>query len=248
MQSGVYMKEESSKGRLFYRVLKVILTPILRGLYHVKAEGLENIPKEGPVIIVANHVSFLDSFWIPLMVPRRMVYLAKAEYFESWKTAWFFRALGMIPVKRDIKEKTEAALQAGIEVLSEGGVIGLYPEGTRSPDGRLYRGRTGVARLALRSRSVVIPVGLVGSREVMPKDSKLPKLWGHVKVRFGEPIDFERYYEAEEDRFILRTMTDEIMFEIMSLSGQTYVDDYASKEATDIVPEEFRIPAGELLG
>lgn len=236
-----------TKGSLFYRVLKIILYPILRGLYRVKAEGLENLPREGPVIIVANHVSFLDSFWIPLVVPRRMVYLAKAEYFESWKTAWFFRALGMIPVKRDIKEKTEAALQAGIEVLEQG-VLGLYPEGTRSPDGRLYRGRTGVARLALRSRAKVVPIGLVGSREVMPKQAKVPKLCGNVKVKFGSPLSFERYYEQEEDRFVLRAMTDEIMFEIMAMSGQTYVDEYASKEATDVIPEDFRIPLEEMLG
>lgn len=236
------------KGSRFYRVVKFILTPILRGLYGVKAEGLDSFPKEGPVIVVANHVSFLDSFWIPLAVPRRMVYLAKAEYFESWKTRWFFRALGMIPVKRDVKEKTEAALQAGAEVLEEGGVIGLYPEGTRSPDGRLYRGRTGVARLVLRSGAPVVPVGLVGSREVMPKDAKFPKPWGRVTVRFGEPLSFDRYLEQAEDRFVLRTITDEIMYEIMALSDQSYVDEYASREATDIIPEDFRIPVGELLG
>lgn len=236
------------KGNFLYRVLKLILTPILRALYRVRAEGLESFPREGPVIVVSNHVSFLDSFWIPLMVPRQMVFLAKAEYFESWKTAWFFRALGMIPVKRDIKEKTEAALQAGIEVLGQGGVLGLYPEGTRSPDGRLYRGRTGVARLALRSKAPVVPVGLIGSREVMPKQAKIPKLWGRVTVRFGPPLAFDRYYDQDEDRFVLRAMTDEIMFEIMELSGQTYVDDYASREATDIVPEDFRIPMAEMLG
>lgn len=235
-------------GSILYRVLKLILTPILKALYRVKAEGLEDFPAEGPVIVVANHVSFLDSFWIPLCVPRRMVYLAKAEYFESWKTRWFFSALGMIPVRRDIKEKTEAALQAGIEVLQEGGVLGLYPEGTRSPDGRLYRGRTGVARLALRSQAPVVPVGLIGSREVMPKQAKMPKLWGRVTVRFGKPLSFERYLDQEEDRFVLRTITDEIMYEIMTLSEQTYVDEYASKEATDVIPEDFRIPMAEMLG
>lgn len=232
----------------FYRIVKVILTPILRGIYRVKAEGLEDFPSEGPVIVVANHVSFMDSLFIPLMVPRRMVYLAKAEYFESRKTAWFFRALGMIPVRRDIKEKTEAALQAGHEVLTEEGVLGLYPEGTRSPDGRLYRGRTGVARLAYRSGAPIVPVGLVGSREIMPKKAKLPKPWGKVTLHFGKPIAFLRYLERPEDRFSLRSMTDEIMFEIMSLSGQTYVDEYASKEATDVVPEDFRIPVEEMLG
>ncbi|MEO7803445.1 MAG: lysophospholipid acyltransferase family protein [Actinomycetota bacterium] len=232
----------------FYRIVKVILTPILRGIYRVKAKGLENFPSEGPVIVVANHISFMDSLFIPLMLPRRMVYLAKAEYFESRKTAWFFRALGMIPVRRDIKEKTEAALEAGREVLSEDGVLGLYPEGTRSPDGRLYRGRTGVARLVHRSGACVVPVGLMGSREIMPKKAKFPKPWGRVTVHFGKPLYFLRYLERPEDRFSLRSMTDEIMFEIMSLSGQTYVDEYASKEATDVVPEDFRIPVEEMLG
>lgn len=236
------------KGSGLYRVLKFVLTPPLRGLYHVKAAGLERFPMERPVIVAANHVSFLDSFWIPLCVPRRMFYLAKAEYFESWKTAWFFRALGMIPVKRGIKEQSEAALHSGLEILENDGVLGLYPEGTRSPDGRLYRGRTGVARLVLRSRAPVVPVGLIGSREVMSKEKKLPKIWGHVNVRFGDPLTFERYHGQEEDRFVLRAITDEIMFEIMSLCGQAYVDEYAAKEATVIVPEDFRIPVDEMLG
>lgn len=235
-------------GSLLYRVLKIILRPILRGLYRVRSEGLEDLPNEGPVIVVANHVSFMDSLWVPLRVPRRMVFLAKAEYFESKKTAWFFRALGMIPVRRDAKEQSEAALSAGLDVLEAGGVLGLYPEGTRSPDGRLYRGRTGVARLALRSRAPVVPVGLIGSREVMPKQRKFPKLWGNVRCHFGKPLTFERYYEQAEDRFVLRAVTDEIMYEIMTLSGQEYMDAYASREATDVVPEDFRIPVDEMLG
>lgn len=237
-----------TKGSGLYRATKLILSPVLRGLYSLKVEGLENFPKEGPVIVAANHLSFMDSLFIPLSVLRQMVYLAKAEYFESKKTAWFFKALGMIPVKRDVKEKTEAALQAGIEVLGAGGVIGLYPEGTRSPDGRLYRGRTGVARLALRSRAPVVPVGLIGSREVMPKQAKFPKLWGSVKVNFGRPIYLDQYFDREEDRFVLRSVTDEIMFEIMSLCGQEYIDEYSSKEATEVMPEEFRIPLEELTG
>lgn len=236
------------KGSLLYRILKVVLRPILRALYRVKAEGLESFPAEGPVVVVANHVSFMDSLWIPLCVPRRMVYLAKSDYFDSWKTAWFFRALGMIPVRRDVKEQTDAALQSGIEVLSDGGVLGLYPEGTRSADGRLYRGRTGVARLAIRSGAPVVPVGLIGSREVMPKERKFPRLWGRVTCRFGPPLSFDRHREQLEDRFVLRAMTDEIMFEIMSLSGQTYVDEYASRKAEDVVPEDFRIPIDEMLG
>lgn len=237
-----------NQGSFLYRTLKLILSPILRLLYRVRAEGLDDFPPTGPVIVAGNHLSFMDSLFIPLCVPRRMIYLAKAEYFESRKTAWFFRALGMIPVKREIKEQTEAALQSGNEVLGAGGVLGLYPEGTRSPDGRLYRGRTGVARLTLRSRAPVIPVGLVGSREVMPKQAKMPRLWGRVRVNFGRPIHFDRYLDREADRFVLRAVTDEIMFEIMALSGQTYADQYASRESTEVMPEDFRIPVDEMLG
>jgi 1-acyl-sn-glycerol-3-phosphate acyltransferase len=237
-----------SKGSFLYRFLKVILSPILRLLYRVGTEDKDAFPKEGPVIVVANHMSFMDSLFVPLCVPRRMVFLAKAEYFESPATAWLFKGLGMIPVKRDVKEKTEAALQSGIEVLSEGGVLGLYPEGTRSPDGRLYRGRTGVARLAVRSKAPVVPVGIVGTRQVMPKDASFPRPWGKVRIKFGQPLTFERHHEDGEDRFVLRTITDEIMYEIMSLSEQTYTDEYASREATEVVPEDFRIPVDEMLG
>lgn len=237
-----------NKGNIFYRVLRLVLTPILRALYRVKLEGLDGFPVSGPVIVASNHLSFLDSFFIPLCVPRRMVFLAKAEYFESWKTAWFFKALGMIPVKRDAATQAEAALHSGLEVLDFGGCLGLYPEGTRSPDGRLWRGRTGVARLTLRSKTPVVPVGLLGTLEVMPKDRKVPRLWGRVTVRFGPPLNFERYYDEQEDRFVLRAVTDEIMFEIMTLSGQAYVDEYASRQATEVIPEDFRIPVDELLG
>lgn len=236
------------KGNFLYRFIRTLLSPIMRLLYRVRAEGLESLPQEGPVIVVANHVSFMDSLWIPLVVPRRMFYLAKSDYFESWKTSWLFKALGMIPVKRAVKEKTEAALQAGLEVLESKGVLGLYPEGTRSPDGRLYRGRTGVARLALRAKACVVPVGLIGSREVMPKAAKFPKLWGRVTVKFGRPLLFERYFSEDENRFVLRTVTDEIMYEIMSLTGQDYHDEYASREATEPTPEDFRIPIDEMLG
>jgi 1-acyl-sn-glycerol-3-phosphate acyltransferase len=236
------------KGNFFYRFVKIILSPLLRLVYRVRTEGRDGFPEDGPVIVVANHLSFMDSLFVPLCVPRRMVFLAKSDYFESPATAWFFKALGMIPVKREIKEKTEAALQAGTEVLGDGGVLGLYPEGTRSPDGRLYRGRTGVARLAMRSRAPVVPVGLVGTRQVMPKEAKFPRPWGRVRVRFGQPLNFERYYEQEADRFVLRTITDEIMYEIMTLSEQTYIDDYASREATEMIPEDFRIPVDEMLG
>ncbi|HEX2179331.1 MAG TPA: lysophospholipid acyltransferase family protein [Actinomycetota bacterium] len=215
----------------------------------MRVEGTETFPKEGPVIVVANHVSFWDSFFVPLCVPRRVVFLAKAEYWDSWKTRWLVSSLGMIPIKRDVRAKSLAALETGIEFLKSGGVLGVYPEGTRSPDGRLYRGRTGVARLALGSGSPVVPIGLIGSREMMPKGAKFPKLRGRVTVKFGPPMTFEKYADTENPRQALRAMTDEIMFAIMNQSGQTYVDEYASREAAPKpTADDMRIPSEEQLG
>ena len=226
-----------------YWVFKGILKPILMGLYSIKAEGRENVPKKGPAIIAANHLSFLDSFFIPLVVQKRKVtYLAKADYFKNWKTAWFFNMVGQIPTEREGGKKSEAALNAALQVLKEGKLLGIYPEGTRSPDGRLYRGRTGVARLALQAGVPVIPTGLIGTPEVMPIDRKIPKLTGRlpVRVRFGEPLDFSRFAGQERDRFALRSVTDEIQYEIMQLSGQEYVDEYASRKPSVPLPESTR--------
>jgi 1-acyl-sn-glycerol-3-phosphate acyltransferase len=223
-----------------YWIIKAILKPLLRGIYRIRVEGLENVPKRGPAIIAANHLSFLDSFFIPLVVPkRRVTYLAKADYFKSWKTAWFFKMVGQIPMDRSGGSKSKAALDTALGVLKEGKLLGIYPEGTRSPDGYLYRGRTGVARLALTAGVPVIPVGLVGTVEVMPKDAKMPRLSGRqtVRVKYGRPLDFSRYAGRERDRMVLRSATDEIMYEIMQLSGQEYKDEYASKKPTQPLPE-----------
>jgi 1-acyl-sn-glycerol-3-phosphate acyltransferase len=209
---------------LLYRFLKLTLEPYLRWAYRFETEGDGNFPEEGGVIVVGNHVSFMDSFWIPMCTDRRVVFLAKSEYFESWKTAWFFRSLGMIPLKRGVRHKADAALQAGVECLEAGGVLGLYPEGTRSLDGRLHRGRTGVARLALASACPVVPVGLVGSGDVMPKQAKLPKFRGKVIARIGEPMRFEG---REANHVNLRGITDDIMRRLSELSGQEYVDEYS---------------------
>ncbi|MDP9068965.1 MAG: 1-acyl-sn-glycerol-3-phosphate acyltransferase [Actinomycetota bacterium] len=226
-----------------YWVFKAILKPILRLLYGIKVEGLENVPRKGPAIIAANHVSFLDSFFIPLVVRRRKVtYLAKADYFKSWKTAWFFNMAGQIPTEREGGQKSEQALNTALRVLKEGKLLGIYPEGTRSPTGKLYRGRTGVARLALAAKVPIIPCGLIGTEEVMPKEAKFPRLLGRPKVlvRFGRPLDLGRFAGQERDRFVLRSITDELMYEIMQLSGQEYVDEYASRTATEVLPESTR--------
>ena len=223
-----------------YWVVKAILKPLLKLIYRIRIEGMENLPKKGPAIIAANHLSFLDSFFIPLSVPRRKVtYLAKADYFKSWKTAWFFKMCGQIPTEREGGAKSQRSLDVALGVLEEGKLLGIYPEGTRSPDGYLHRGRTGVARLALTAQTPVIPCGLVGTDKVQPKAAKFPRLTGRLKVqvRFGEPIDVARYAGRETDRFVLRSVTDEIMYEIMQLSGQEYKDEYASRKAAVPLPE-----------
>src|SRR5205823_10281831 len=156
------------------------------------------------------------------------VFLAKAEYFDKWYLRWFFKGANVIPVRRQNRSGAEAALQAGVQALREGKLVGIFPEGTRSPDGRLYRGKTGVARMALEAQVPVIPVALVGTYEAWPYDKKLPKP-GRVEIRFGKPLTFERSYDTPADRFVLRSVTDEIMYEIMMLSGQEYVDDYGAR-------------------
>lgn len=206
----------------------VFLGPILKLLYRPKAVGLENIP-EGPAILAANHQSFLDDLLLPLVVPgRKVVFLAKADYFDKWYLRWFFKGANVIPVRRESRSGAEAALQTGVQALREGHLIGIFPEGTRSPDGRLYRGKTGVARMALEAQVAVVPVAITGTFEALPYNRKLPKP-GRVEIRFGKPLDFQRHYGNPADRFVLRSVTDEILYEIMLMSGQEYVDEYGSK-------------------
>ncbi len=215
-----------------YWVLKVLLTPILRFVYRVRVEGREHVPRTGPVILASNHQSFIDSIFLPLCVRRRVTFVAKAEYFESWKTAWFFRAVGMIPLKREGGSASERALAAACEVLMSGGVLGIYPEGTRSPDGRLYRGHTGVARLAVQCGAPVIPVAQFGTADVQPIGAMMPKLFKPVRLKMGAPLRFEAP-DATGDGGLaateLRRMTDQIMEAVASLSGQEYVDTYAKR-------------------
>jgi 1-acyl-sn-glycerol-3-phosphate acyltransferase len=207
----------------------VFLGPILRLWYRPQVTGLDNVPDDGAAIIAPNHQSFLDDFLLPLVIrKRKVVMMAKADYFDKWYTSWFFKAAGCIPVRREGGSASARALTGGIDALRGGKLVGIFPEGTRSPDGRLYRGKTGVARMALEAQVPVIPVALVGTYEAWPYDKKFPKP-GRVEIRFGEPLTFERSYETPADRFVLRSVTDEIMYEIMMLSGQEYVDDYGAR-------------------
>jgi 1-acyl-sn-glycerol-3-phosphate acyltransferase len=220
---------------VLYNLLKyVLLGPWLRLIFWPIVEGREHVPEQGPAIIASNHLSFSDSIFMPLMVKRRKVtFVAKAEYFtgrglKGFLTKWFFVGTGTIPVDRSGGRAAQAAIDTGLRVLREGKLFGIYPEGTRSPDGRLYRGKTGVARLALESGAPVIPVVMLNSDEIQPTGRLLPKI-RRVRIRFGAPMDFSRYAGMAGDRFIERAVTDEIMYELMELSGREYIDVYAQK-------------------
>ena len=212
-----------------YWILKIVLTPILHLVYRIRIEGKEHLPKKGAVILASNHRSFLDSIFIPLVVGRRVTFVAKAEYFDDPKTAWFFRAVGQIPIRREGGSASEGALAAATDVLEAGGVFGIYPEGTRTRDGYLHKGKTGVARLALSTGAPIVPVGLVGTDECQPTDAKLPRLFRKLTIRFGPPLSMDHYAGREHDRLVLRQITDELMFEIGELCGYEYRDTYAGK-------------------
>ena len=244
--------------------MKAIISPFLFLLWRVRVEGREHIPADGPVILAANHQSFCDSFFLPLVVKRRVTYVAKAEYFDSWKTAWFFRAAGQIPMNRSGGDASQRALDTATEVLQGGGVLAIYPEGTRAPDVRLHKGKTGVARLGLGCGVPVVPVGLVGTRRVQPPGSMVMRPFHSVTVRFGPPLAYAfggeqvttGSWEAgargprpdgsrDPDQEELRTLTDALMQAIAGLSGQEYVDEYANRKkrpATGTVPDGAPAP------
>ncbi len=219
-----------------YPVAKAILEPLFRVSWRFDLQGVEHIPASGGAILCPNHTSVLDSFFVPALLPRRVTYVGKAEYMDSWKTRHLFPALGMIPIDREGGDAAERALSAAERVLRKGELFGIYPEGTRSRDGRLYRGHTGPARLALRADVPIIPIGIVGARDVMPPDATFPRLRLPVTIRFGEPIGVERYQDRAGDHRVLRQITDEIMYAIRELSGQEYVNEYATKKraATEV--------------
>lgn len=217
---------------MFYRFMKATLGTILRVFYQPWVRGQEHIPADGPAILASNHLAVIDSFFLPLMLSRRLVFLGKQDYFTGRGirgrfVAGFMRGVGTIPVDRSGGKASEAALNTGLKVLREGGLFGIYPEGTRSPDGRLYRGKTGVARLALESGAPVIPVAMIGTNIAQPIGKRIPKMH-RIGIVIGPPLDFSRYRGMENDRFVLRSITDEILYAIMTLSGQEYVDMYAA--------------------
>jgi 1-acyl-sn-glycerol-3-phosphate acyltransferase len=181
--------------------------------------------------VAPNHISVLDSFFVPAVLPRRITYVGKAEYLDNWKTRHLFPALGMIAIDRTGGDAAAAALDAAAGLLDAGELFGIYPEGTRSRDGVLHRGHTGVARLALRTGAPILPVGIQGTREVMPPGARRPALWHTVRIRIGRPIAVDHYRDRARDRLILRQITDELMYEIRELSGQRYVDEYATRRS-----------------
>jgi 1-acyl-sn-glycerol-3-phosphate acyltransferase len=217
---------------LYWFIKFILLGPFVHTVFRPRIVGIENVPEEGPVIFASNHLSFADSMFLPLVVDRHIVFLAKSEYFtgagiKGWFNRIFFRGVGQVPIDRSGGKASEASLEAGLGVLGVGKQLGIYPEGTRSPDGRLYRGRTGVARLILEAGVTVVPVAMIDTDKVMPLGSKMPRV-RRIGVVFGEPLDFSRFAGMEGDRFVLRSITDEIMYELSRISGQEYVDVYAS--------------------
>ena len=217
-------------GRAQIRARRVI-TPLLNRLWNVTIEGAHNIPSNGPAILCPNHISFFDSVFTMVYAQRQISFVGKAEYMDSWKTKHLFPALGMIPIDRAGGSKSEGALIAAEQVLRRGELFGIYPEGTRSRDGMLYKGHTGAARLALKVGCPIIPVGIIGTREIQPPDTFFPKIGLECKVKFGTPIDPSRYSSRGDDHLVLREITDELMFEIRELTGQEYRNVYATKKA-----------------
>ena len=223
---------------------KAVVAPLGKRLWRFMLQGFDQLPTDGPAILCPNHVSFLDSAFLMLTLPRRISFVGKAEYMDDWKTKHLFPALGMIPIDRSGGDKSTGALAAAERVLRRGELFGIFPEGTRSRDGTLSRGHTGAARLAMTVGCPIYPVGIIGTREIQPPDAKLPKLRRPCTIRIGRPIRPERYHRFKGDeRVALRQYTDEVMFEIRELTGQDYRDVYATKRAEALPAATATVPA-----
>jgi 1-acyl-sn-glycerol-3-phosphate acyltransferase len=215
-------------GKAQQRVRRVV-RPVAKRLWKFNLEGFDRLPDEGPAILCPNHVSFLDSAFLMLQVPRNISFVGKSEYMDSWKTKYLFPWMGMIPIDRGGGNKSRAALDTAEAVLRRGELFGIFPEGTRSRDGILHKGRTGAARLALEVGCPMYPVGMIGTREIQPPDAKVPKLRGECTIKIGRPINLERYRDRTDRHLVLRQITDELMYEISQLTGQAYRNVYAGK-------------------
>jgi 1-acyl-sn-glycerol-3-phosphate acyltransferase len=215
---------------------RAALRPFVKRCWTFDLQGFDRLPASGPALLCPNHISFLDSAFLMIWAPRNISFVGKAEYMDSWKTKHLFPAMGMIPIDRSGGEKSQAALDTAERVLRRGELFGMFPEGTRSRDGYLYKGRTGAARLALKVGCPIFPVGIVGTREIQPPDAKAPKLGGKVRISIGRPVDVNRHRNRGEDHLVLRQIIDEVMFEIRELTGQEYRNVYAGKTAdTEVV-------------
>lgn len=249
------MSEGPGAGTLQRRVRKVG-APLVTRLWDLDVSGLEQLPSDGPAILCPNHISFLDSAFLTFTLPRNISFVGKAEYMDSWKTKFLFPAMGMIPIDRTGGTKSAAALDAAEAVLRRGEFFGIYPEGTRSRNGSLGKGRTGAARLAMTVGCPIYPVGIIGTDEIQPPDAKAPKLRKRAEIKIGRPVKPERYMNRGAEHLAWRSMIDEVMFEIRELSGQEYVNRYHGDEAdseptvtahvghvTDAVPAERELVA-----
>ena len=227
------MAAEQGAGRL-QDVLRVVAGPVRRLLWEINVTGLDRLPATGPAILAPNHISFLDSAFLMLVVPRRISFVGKAEYMTSWKTKYLFPALGMIPIDRTGGRRSADALASAERVLRRGELFGIFPEGTRSRDGGLHKGHTGVARLALTVGCPIFPVGIVGTDAIQPPDAKLPKVFKRCSISIGRAVRTEKYLDRAKDRLVLRQITDEVMYEIRELTGQNYDNAYANKQAVTL--------------
>jgi 1-acyl-sn-glycerol-3-phosphate acyltransferase len=253
----VAMSKASGAGK-FQQRTRFVLGPLTRSVWRVQRTGYERLPADGPAILCPNHISFLDSMFLMLTVPRNISFVGKAEYMDSWKTKYLFPAFGMIPIDRSGGSKSSAALEAAAVVLRRGELFGIFPEGTRSRDGYLYKGRTGAARLAMETGAPIYPVGIVGTDKIQPPGAKGPKPFKSCSIEIGRPIRPERYANRTEPHLAWRSMIDEVMFEIRALTGQEYRNRYAgdktepnTEERTTAVPghvaEEVVVPERELV-
>lgn len=220
-----------------YRVVKKLVRPAVSRWLTLTLDGIEHVPADRPVILACNHLSFIDSLVLPMNLSRPVYFLGKADYFDNWRTRWFFDGVGVVPVRREGGTAGEASLHTGVEILRGGDIVGIYPEGTRSPDGRLYRGKTGPVRMALEAGVDIVPCAVIGTDKAQPT-GKYTIRREPVTVRYGRPISLARYADRADDTFALRAATDEVMYEIMLLSGQQYVDVYASRVKSGTAPPE----------